>query len=481
MMTNQQTPLSRPTYDRAILKPRLFHIGFGAFAKAHIAVFHDEMLRQTGCDWGVVVSRLNSGADELTALDEADHLFTVGEMADEELNLRQVGAIIKTLHPGRDGVEALLKQIADPDLHVITLTITEKGYCLAGGHLDLKNSAIVGDLANTSAPKSAIGLIVEGLRRRKAAGLPGITILSCDNLPTNGKLCEIAVLEFAEQINPGLKSWISAECRFPSSMVDRITPAMTDEAYGKLEIALGSPDTNAVLCEPFRQWVVEDNFAGEKPAWDVAEAAFVDNVEPYEDLKLRLLNGSHSFLAYLGALSGKETIADCMADETVKKAARKLMLEEQALTLDVPDGFDVAEYASQLIERFCNSALKHKTTQIASDGSQKLPQRLLAPIRTHLASERDWSLAAFAVVGWMLYCRGTSETGALLPLNDPMAARITEIVSTSDGDDYVRNMMHLDTIFGNDLSSDPQFSDAIIAAYQSLKSNGVQRSLADCL
>ncbi len=475
------TPVSRPSYDRSTLKVRLLHIGFGAFAKAHTSIFHEEMLRQTNSDWGMAVARLNSGEAALTALDQADHLFTVGEMSDDDLNLIQIGAVIKTLHPKRDGVDALLNQISDPDLEVITLTITEKGYCLSGENLDLQNTGIAADLNAPETPSTAIGMLVEGLSRRKLAGHSGLTVLSCDNLPSNGKLCRTAILDYAGERDSGLKNWISEACRFPCSMVDRITPAMTDDSHQKLDQALGNPDPNGILCEPFKQWVIEDNFAGDKPRWDLGGARFVSDVEPFEDMKLRMLNGSHSFLAYLGALADLKTVAECMADPVFKSAARKLMMDEQAPSLIVPNGFDITAYADMLIDRYSNRALHHKTTQIASDGSQKLPQRLLAPIRDHLSQERAWPMSALAVAGWMRYCRGVSENGNNLPVTDPLADQISQCASGPDTDAYVRNIMELPGIFGADLTSNPVFVERVNNAYKSIKIDGIRSAIADCL
>jgi len=472
------TQITRPTYDRSALKIRLLHIGFGAFAKAHTSVFHDEMLRQSASDWGMAVARLNSGANELTALDTANGLFAVGEMSDETLELRQVGAVVRTLHPKRDGIKAVTGQIRDPDLKVITLTITEKGYCLAQGRLDLENPGIVADLKSPLTPRTAIGFLVEGLAQRKEAGLPGLTILSCDNLPSNGKLCAAAVLDFAEQRDIALRTWIEDTCRFPCSMVDRITPAMTQSSFDKLASALDAADENGILCEPFRQWVIEDNFAGDRPDWDLAGAAFVKDVEPFEDIKLRMLNGSHSFLAYLGALAGKDTISDCMTDPVFKRAVQNLMMQEQAVTLTVPQDFDIAVYSEELINRFSNRALHHKTTQIAADGSQKLPQRLLAPVREHLAAGRPWPLSALAIAGWMRYCRGTSETGTDLPVIDPHAVRIGELAAVSDDNEYVLNMMLLAGVFDTDLPADPIFVGRVTEAYRALKQQGTAAALA---
>ncbi|GAB2188223.1 mannitol dehydrogenase family protein [Roseibium sp. LAB1] len=476
-MTLSGQMLRTVDYDRTKLRIRLLHIGFGAFAKAHVLVFHDEMLRRTGSDWGVAVARLNSGADELTRLDEAGGVFTVGEMSGDDLFLREIDAIRTTIHPKRDGIDALPDRIANPDLAVITLTITEKGYCLKDGRLDADNAGIRQDLATPEAPSTAIGVLVAGLRRRQAAGLAGLTILSCDNLPANGNLCRRAVLDFANESNPDLASWIEDNCTFPCSMVDRITPAMSDSSFETLQNALGHKDRNGVLCETFRQWVIEDRFAGPRPDWHLAGAEFVGDVAPFEEMKLRMLNGSHSFLAYLGALAGKETIAECMADPVFRDAALALMLNEQAPTLAVPDGVDIKAYAEALIARFENTALHHKTTQIASDGSQKLPQRLLAPIRQHLKENSPWPLSALAVAGWMLYCRGVSKTGATLPLNDPMSDRIEIITRETDGPDYVDRMLSLSEVFGSDLPRSAEFTGAIKSAYNRLQSEDVTSAL----
>ncbi|MES0884110.1 mannitol dehydrogenase family protein [Roseibium sp. SCP14] len=480
-MTEQPSQILSPTYDRNDLRARVLHIGFGAFAKAHVMVFHDEMLRHTEGDWGVIATRLNSGAAELTRLDQSGGLYTVGEMSDDDLVLREIGAVVKTLHPARDGAGAVAEQISNPDLAVITLTITEKGYCLSGGQLDLGHKGIVEDLKGSGAPKTAIGTIVEGLRQRKDAGESGLTVLSCDNLPSNGVLCRQAILDYARELDPGLCTWVEENCRFPCSMVDRITPAMTEQSHERLSEALGRSDPNGILCEPFRQWVIEDSFAGERPAWDLAGAEFVADVAPFEEMKLRLLNGTHSFLAYLGALAGKETIADCMQDPVLLTAARKLMLDEQVPTLEVPDSVEVSRYADTLIDRFANRALHHKTTQIATDGSQKLPQRLLQSIRQHLKDSRPWPLSALAVAGWMLYCRGVSETGGNLPVNDPLSDQIAAFAAQSDGPDYVDRMLSLKAVFENDLPASSEFTGAVHDAYKRLRSNGVLNALSTAL
>jgi len=473
--------LLRPSYHRTRLRPRMLHIGLGAFARAHVLAFHDDMLRRTNSDWGVIAARLHSGMDDLTLLDDADGLYTIGEMSGDDISLKQVGAIIKTLHPVRDGIDALLAQIADPELCLVTLTITEKGYCLKDGHLDPDHPEVSRDLASPGNARSAVGVLGEGLRRRWRAGLAPLTVLSCDNLPSNGKLCRTAIAEFADRLDPAFGNWVREACRFPCSMVDRITPAMTDASHRQLAEALGRADPNGILCEPFRQWVIEDDFAGDRPAWDLVGAEVVGNVAPYEDMKLRLLNGSHSFLAYLGALADIETIAECMLEPDLVRAARQLMLEEQAVTLDIPEGVDIALYADTLIDRFSNTALHHKTTQIASDGSQKLPQRLLQSARAHLRWGRSWPLTALAIAGWMLYCRGKSEQGEALPLNDPLSATITAIAGKADGADYVEELLTISEIFSTDLPASVVFCTRIQSAFEQLRSRGVLKSVAAVL
>lgn len=480
-MSENSSRIEGITYDRSRLQPKLLHLGFGAFAKAHIMAFHDDVLRQTSGDWGVVAARLHSGADELTQLDRAGGVFTVGEMSGEDIRLREIGCVTGTLHARRDGTSALLSRIADPELCVITLTITEKGYCLSGNRLDLSHDGIQRDLANPGDPQTAIGIIAKGLAMRMATGAPGLTILSCDNLPANGRLCRQALLDYAGELDPKLQDWIETYCRFPCSMVDRITPAMTEASQQKLDAALGRPDPNGILCEPFRQWVIEDNFANGRPQWDLAGAQFVADVAPFEEMKLRLLNGSHSFLAYLGALADKETISDCMNEPVLKAAAKKLMLDEQAPTLQVPEGVDIARYADDLIDRFSNSALRHKTTQIASDGSQKLPQRLLSPVKDHLAKERAFPLSVLAIAGWMHYCRGTSESGAPLPLNDPLSDQIRSFARQSGGADYVNSLLSLTSVFGAELPAAPAFTGKIRSAYDTIGANGVLNAIAASL
>ncbi|WP_282091951.1 mannitol dehydrogenase family protein [Epibacterium ulvae] len=404
--------LPQSPYPRDRLKPRILHLGFGAFARAHPMVYLHHGLAQTGGDWGVVAARLNSGIEALSALDAARGLYHVAEADGDMTCLHQIGTVIGTCHPARDGAMAVPDLIATPDLSVILLTITEKGYCSHDGNLDLSHPGVQADLAGNT-PCTAIGTLVAGLRQRRAAGHGGLTLLSCDNQPDNGALTRAAVVGFAKEQDPELADWIEAEVRFPSSMVDRIVPAMTPESYDVIEDALGHADKNAILCEPFRQWVIEDNFVGTPPPFEAGGALLVKDVQPFEDMKLRLLNGAHTTLAWLGPFLGYETVADCMSDADLPQVLRQLMLAEQASTLTLPEGIDVEHYADELLQRFTNTRLQHKLVQIAADSSQKMPQRLFAPIARNIAADRPWPISALAIAAWILGLRD------LAPITDP--------------------------------------------------------------
>ncbi|ADZ71625.1 mannitol dehydrogenase family protein [Polymorphum gilvum] len=467
-----------PGYDRSALQPRVLHIGFGAFARAFLAAYLDETLDAAGGDWGMVAVRLQSGADDLDALDAAGRVYTVAAADDEGIEARMIQALVGTRHPARDGIDALLGHFEHPALAIVSLTVTEKGYCSRAGRLDAEHAGIRQDLATPEVPATTIGVLVEGLRRRRAAGLGGVTVLSCDNLPDNGTVCRAVVTDYARRRDPALAEWIDAHVTFPCTMVDRIVPALDADAQALLR-AIGADDATGIVCEPFRQWVIEDHFVAGRPDFALAGAEFVADVRPFEDMKLRMLNGSHSFLAYLGALAGVETIADCVADPAFRAAARGLMLKEQAPTLSMPDGIDLEAYAAALLKRFANSRLKHRTRQIATDGSQKLPQRMLASVRHHLRQGTPWPRLALGIAAWMAYCRGHDETGAELPLSDPLAEPIRAIAATTaDGSAHVAAMLKLDSVFAPDIAGDAAFRSPVEAAYLSLRRDGVRASLA---
>jgi len=337
----------------------------------------------------------------------------------EEKPLQVIGAIRDVL-VGPEDPQALLTALTDPAVMIVTLTVTEKGYCYdpATTALDEAHPDIVHDLAEPARPRSVPGFLTEALRRRHAAAIPAFTVLCCDNLPHNGRTVAAIVARFAALRDPSLAGFIRNEVLFPATMVDRITPATTEDDRTAISARLGLDDAAPVVTEPFSQWVIEDRFArGLRPDWSIAGAEFVTDVAPYENMKLRLLNGSHSTLAYLGYLAGYETISDAMKDQAYRRLAGGLM-DDAATTLKMPPGADVAAYKRALIERYANPALKHRTWQICMDGSQKLPQRLLGSIRDRLAAGAPIDRLAMGVAGWMRYVAGRDESGREIKVAD---------------------------------------------------------------
>ena len=470
-----------PTYDRSKLVSRIVHLGFGAFHRAHQAVYADILAAEHGSDWGYTEVNLIGGEQQIADLNHQDNLYTVAEMSADAWTARVVGVVKEALHAQVDGLETVLAKMCEPQVAIVSLTITEKGYCHspATGQLMLDHPFIAADLQNPHQPKSAPGVVVEALARRKAAGLPAFSVMSCDNMPENGHVMRNVVCAYARAVDASLADWIESHVTFPSTMVDRIVPAVTPETLDKIEQLTGVRDPAGVACEPFRQWVIEDNFVAGRPAWEKAGAELVSDVIPFEEMKLRMLNGSHSFLAYLGYLAGYQHINDCMGDENYRRAAHDLMLKEQAPTLKVQN-VDLARYADLLIARYTNPALRHRTWQIAMDGSQKLPQRMLDSVRWHLADNSSFTLLALGVAGWMRYVGGVDEQGNAIEVCDPLLPVIQAAVAQSEeGESRVKALLAIEAIFGKDLPLNGQFVDQVINAYLSLLSKGAKATVAE--
>lgn len=470
-----------PTYDRSKLVSRIVHLGFGAFHRAHQAVYADILASEHGSDWGYTEVNLIGGEQQIADLNHQDNLYTVAEMSADAWTARVVGVVKEALHAQVDGLETVLAKMCEPQVAIVSLTITEKGYCHspATGELMLDHPLIVADLQNPHQPKSAPGVVVEALARRKAAGLPAFSVMSCDNMPENGHVMRNVVCAYARAVDADLADWIESHVTFPSTMVDRIVPAVTPETLDKIEQLTGVRDPAGVACEPFRQWVIEDNFVAGRPEWEKAGAELVSDVIPFEEMKLRMLNGSHSFLAYLGYLAGYQHINDCMGDDNYRRAAHDLMLKEQAPTLKVQN-VDLARYADLLIERYTNPALRHRTWQIAMDGSQKLPQRMLDSVRWHLADNSSFTLLALGVAGWMRYVGGVDEQGNAIEVCDPLLPVIQAAVQQSEeGESRVKALLAIEAIFGKDLPQQGQFVDQVTNAYLSLLSKGAKATVAE--
>ncbi|HBC6872156.1 TPA: mannitol dehydrogenase family protein [Citrobacter koseri] len=486
MKTIASAPLPKgvqtPRYDRQQLQTRIVHFGFGAFHRAHQALLTDRVLNAQGGDWGICEISLFSGDRLMSQLREQNHLYTVLEKGANGNQAIIVGAVKECLNAKLDSLAAIIEKFCEPQVAIVSLTITEKGYCIdpATGSLDVSNPRIIHDMQHPTEPHSAPGILVEALHRRRERGLSPFTVLSCDNIPDNGHVVKNAVLGMAEKRATELAAWIHQHVSFPGTMVDRIVPAATEESLDEITRELGVADPCAISCEPFIQWVIEDNFVAGRPQWEVAGVQMVDDVLPWEQMKLRMLNGSHSFLAYLGYLAGFQHISDCMQDSAFREAAYRLMMNEQAPTLRITN-VDLSRYAASLIERFANPALKHRTWQIAMDGSQKLPQRMLEGIREHLARGSDWPLLALGVAGWMRYVSGVDDAGATIDIRDPLSEKIRLLVESSSDAERVSALLSLQEVFGTDLVKNPLFVQAIEQAWRRIAQHGAHQAVIDTL
>ena len=465
-----------PRLTRTGPAPRvgIVHLGPGAFFRAFNAVYTDEAMAASGGDWGICAVSLRSP----TARDQMapqGGVFTSVTLGPEGRQARVIGAVSEVLVLPEDP-EAVLARMADPAVRIVSLTVTEKGYCHAPatGALNPAHPDIVADLASPGAPRSVPGLLVAALARRRAAGTPPFTVLSCDNLPSNGRLARRVVLEFARLRDPALAGWIAAEGAFPATMVDRITPATTPEDVAALEEAEGWHDPACVVHEPFRQWVIEDDFRAGRPDWPAAGAQMVADVERHELMKLRCLNGTHSALAYLGYLAGHETVAEAVADPVLAGLCQRLWRDEILPTVPPPEGADLPAYCAALLERYRNPAIRHRTWQIAMDGSQKLPQRILGTVADRLAAGHVPQGLCLVVAGWMRYVGGVDERGAPIDVRDPLADRL-RAASDAGG---VGALLDIAEVFPPELAVDKRFSDSVAMAYEAILTHGVKGAVA---
>ncbi len=471
--------IRRPGYDLSAIMPGIVHLGVGAFHRAHQALYVEDALAAGEREWGIVAASLRQPGTR-DALSPQDGLYTLGVRSAEGEKLRVVGALTRLI-VAPENPAALVAAMADPAIRIVALTVTEKGYCHdpATGELNEQHPDILADLSTPHRPRSAPGFIVEALRLRRHAGLAPFTVVSCDNLPANGRTLRRVVLRYAERRDPELGAFIAGEVAFPSTMVDRIVPATTDVERAEISQRLGFADAWPVVTEPFTQWVIEDHFPQGRPRFEDHGAELVANVAPYETMKLRLLNASHSTLAYLGYLAGYETIAETMADESFARLVTGLMDEEMGPTLSLPAGADVEAYKRALLERFRNPALRHRTWQIAMDGSQKLPQRLLSGARERLAAGAPIRRIALAVAGFLRFAAGVDEKGNRIDVRDPLAERLRAL-SEAAGPDAKRraaSLLAVREIFGHDLARNPDFSGPVTCALELLLRVGAKEAV----
>lgn len=394
----------RPGYDRAAQQIGIVHLGLGAFHRAHQAVFTDDAMAAGDRDWAIAGVSLRSGAVR-DALAPQDGLYLLDERGSEGEALRLIGAVRQALVAPEEPHE-VRRLLAAPGTKIVTLTVTEKAYFRDGDGVDLAAVEAGGD--------SIYQLLADGLAQRRAAGLAGLTLISCDNLAHNGAALGNGLAAWLDRQDPSLRRWFETECACPSTMVDRIVPATTAADLDRIADLAGVRDEAAVVTEPFRQWVIEDRFVGPRPRWEAVGAQLVSDVGPYEAAKLRMLNGAHSALAYLGLLRGRAFVHQAIADPVIAPIVTTLMRDEAAASLTPAPGQDLTAYAGALLARFGNSALPHALAQIATDGSQKIPQRWLEPLAVNAAHGRNSPATLTALAAFLLHARGDGAQ-----VNDP--------------------------------------------------------------
>lgn len=465
----------------------IVHLGLGAFHRAHQAVYVQRHLDRTGTDdWGICSANLRSNRALVDQLRDGDYRYHVAEFSNSDhVTLREVGAIREALYAGPDGPdrEALLARMSDPDVRIVTLTVTEKGYFLSpsSGELVTDSPPIAHDIAHPESPDTAPGMLVEALARRRDAGTPPFAVLCCDNMPENGRRTRRAVVSLARHRDSALADWIEANVAFPSSMVDRIVPAMTDADRTRLA-ELGVDDPAAVVCEAFSQWVVEDDFPMSRPDWEADGVEMVADVAPFETMKLRLLNGAHSLLAYLGALAGIETVDAAVARPAFCQLLQHYWQQEAISTRSLPHGTDAGVYTASLLTRFGNDSLRHRLLQIAMDGSQKLPQRWLAGGVERLMTDPEHHLAvtALGLAAWIRYTAGTDLTGRPHSVDDPMAETLAELhrCHANDHVALVDAFLALDTVVPVALQESARFHPRVVEALSTIESDGIEAAIA---
>lgn len=466
MRLNQHTVIpaavSPPRYPRQHHGAGIVHLGLGAFHRGHQAWYTEEVLNRFGGNWRIIGVSLRSDT-VYQQLVPQDCLYTLEVRHGQQRQRQLIGALADVIvAPAQP--ERVIAALADQATQVVTLTITEKGYCLSAssGELDSALPAVQHDVNNPAAPQTALGFLCAGLAARRAQDLPGLTIISCDNIANNGDKLRRAVLTFSQLIDPTLASWIDRHCRFPATMVDRIVPASTEADLDGLAAAVGYRDQAAVFTEAFQQWVIEDRFAGPVPPWNKVGAAFVADVAPFETMKLRLLNASHSAIAYFGMLTGAQTVDEVMAQPVMRRAISSLMAEAEP-TLDLPLDFDVTAYRQQLLTRFDNSALGHRCQQIAMDGSQKLPNRIVPILQWQLDNDGAVTMTCAVLAAWCQYLLGLDERARPYNIDDPAADALAARLRDSGGEPAKMTAIFLEHggILPESIAADPRVARGI--------------------
>ncbi len=463
--------ISIPKYEQSSLSPGVLHIGVGNFHRAHLAVYLDELFNKgLDHDWGIIGAGVMP-SDEKTrqVLAAQDYLTTVVEQDNDVSTARITSPMIGFISP--DDRQGLINQMADPRIRIVSLTITEGGYMIdpATGHFDPAHPAIARDAAQPDDPRSAFGLILAGLVRRRAAGIAPFTVMSCDNVPHNGVVTRNAVAGLARLVDPSLADWVIANVAFPNAMVDRITPATSDRERALTREMFGIEDQWPVFCEAFKQWVVEDNFPTGRPRWEQVGAEFVDDVTPYEYMKIRILNGGHAVIAYSGGLLDVHYVHEAMQHPLIHAFFEKVELEEIVPTVPPVPNTNIRDYYKLIERRFSNPKIGDTIRRLCLDGSNRQPKFIVPPIADRLKAGNSIEGLALESALWCRYCYGVSDSGKVIEPNDPSWDRLQALSHKAKDDPAA--WLGMRDIYG-DTADSPVFAAAFASALKSLWTDG---------
>jgi len=467
-----------PGYDRQKVSQSIMHVGVGGFHRAHQALYTDDLLRQGGDSiWGYCgVGLLKHDARIRDVMRSQDCLYTLVERSSQGDKARIIGSIVNFLF-APDDPQKVIEQMASPQTRIVSLTITEGGYYIdaSTGELDEKHPDIQYDLAHPHEPRCSFGYLLEALDRRRLRGLPPFTLMSCDNIQSNGEVAKKMLMAFAELRDPVLRNWMAEKCPFPNSMVDRITPATTDEHRALVKEKFGIDDGWPVMTESFKQWVIEDHFGQGRPAWESVGAQMTTDVLPYEKMKLRLLNASHQALCYIGMLLGYQLVHETMEDQDIRKLVEKMMDDEVTPLLSKVPGVDLGEYKKTLIERFANPAIRDQLSRIGIYGSSGIPKFLLPSLEEQLQRGGPIKQMSFTIASWFRYLTGLDESGKEMPMLDPMAKTLRERAKAAGRN--AAQLLAMPEVFNENLANSPALIKEVAATLRSFYEEGARSTL----
>lgn len=473
--------VAAPAYDRNSVTGSIVHIGAGGFHRSHQQHYMDRILSETGdLSWGICASGIREEDRVLgQALSAQDCLYTLVERADDQARTRIIGSMTDYVL-GHDNAELFVQKLADPATRIISLTVTGAGYYIdqRTSELDLEHPDIRHDLGNPAIPRTIFGYLSRAMKRRIVNQVPPCTIMSCDNFQGNGRITRNTLLAFCDEIDSGLAKWIDRNVAFPNSMVDRITPLPTDETRAFVSARFGLEDQCPVVCEPYIQWVVEDEFSSERPPLEAVGVQLTSDVAAYEKIKLRVLNASHSLIAYLGYLAGHRYIFEIVRDPLFAAYAAQFLNDEVTPHLDPVPGVELEDYKRTVLQRFANPAIKDEALRICMNGSYKFPKFILPTVRDQLETGGSIKTAALSVAGWMRFLGRAVEKDSQIPVRDPIADTLVQ--KAREGGDDAETLLGLREVFG-DLSDHDRFRTEVRACLKQLYAEGAVSAVQACL